>query len=116
MTDEEKDRAHHMAIVRSGHVADVVKALIAGAVVVLGLYFISDTIKAFAGKESQAAVDIPIDGIASWVTTFLFGVWGVFQHRVRKSETERFTSRIRELELRIDPGRSSMRDIPSDLT
>ena len=48
-----------------------------------------------------------------WILTIAFGYWAFRQTRLRKQKTEQLTARIKELETRIDPNRTSSGLLPS---
>jgi len=103
------------AIQRNKSIADISHALINGAVWVSIVFIIFEGVTAFAGKESTAVLSVFADLNANEyfleIITTLFGSGGIFygyrQSRLRKKDIERLVGRIKELEEKIDPERSS---------
>jgi hypothetical protein len=68
---------------------------------------------AFAGHTTFASLLLALGANASisitlsWTATAAFAIWVFLERRLRKGTTERLTLRNRELELRIDRGRTS---------
>lgn len=88
--------------------------LIPGATAVLIVYFgIYSPAEALAGKKTLAdfgfklLAETKLSEIIPYATAILGWVFGVNAQRLRRSTTERLTNRIRELEQRIDPSRST---------
>lgn len=70
-------------------------------------------VEALAGRTTLADFAVTLGAnvstaiAASWTVTIGFGVWVFLERKLRKRVQERLTGRARELELRMDPGRSS---------
>lgn len=95
-------------------VSKALDRLIPGAVAVLIVYFgIYRTAHELAGKETFGAfwigllADIKPDEIMAWLTALIGWMFGINSQRLRRNTTERLSSRIRELEQRVDPNRTT---------
>lgn len=80
----------------------------------LGLaYFGVQAIGTLAGKDTEAVFMLSYltssesDYGLPWLVAFAGVVFGYVQRRLRLRKTEYFQGRVRELEMRLDPGRSS---------
>ncbi|MBC7952864.1 MAG: hypothetical protein H7Z12_13735 [Rhodospirillaceae bacterium] len=79
-----------------------------------GIYTAGEIIKELAGKETHADIVIGWMLSGSGKSAGAFGVlalitssWAVLERRFRRRKTETLTRRLRELEHRLDPDRSS---------
>lgn len=110
LSENDKERAHQRAMARAGLIADVIKMILTAFIVVGCVFFLTEAIKAFAGTDSTADIDLPIDSFAPWITTAITAGWAASERRFRKRDTDRFTRRIRQLEEIVDENRSSLQD------
>lgn len=92
---------------------DLGKDVIRG-IMYLGLAFFGvEAIRELAGKETEAVFMLSYltssesDYGLPWVVAFAGIVYGSMQRKLRLRKTEYFQGRVRELEMRLDPGRSS---------
>lgn len=92
---------------------DLAKDLVKG-LTWLGLaYFGVEAISALAGKDTEAVFMLSYltssesDYGLPWLVACAGFVYGYMQRRLRLRKTEYFQSRVRDLEMRLDPGRSS---------
>lgn len=96
-------------------VIDLSKTVIRGGIGLGALWIIKETIIPFAGSESTAdieilyrlATDLSAD---KWAAYILGGgglIYGLRERKLRKKYIERMSDRIKSLEEKIDPGRSS---------
>lgn len=100
---------------------------IAGTIVVAGCvvwvaYYVRDVLVAFAGKHTDASLafrflaNLQAD---RWFA-YLFGVfgagYGIAERRLKRRTIRRLTARTEELELRLDPNRTSSGLTPQGTT
>lgn len=72
-------------------------------------------VASLAGKQTDVSVAVSaflyalseIKFAVAFTLAFATSVWAYIERRIRQSVTERLHERIRELELKLDPGRSS---------
>ena len=81
------------------------------------------SISVLAGKTTQADINVSFfesfaarlmqsTKLQEWIQYVLiiaFALWGIFERRLRGAAIERLTSRIHQLELQLDPKRTSSR-------
>jgi hypothetical protein len=88
----------------------MIPAVMVVFVVYFGLY---GPVQALAGKKTLAdfgvklLAEAKLSEIIPYVTAAMGWLFGVNAQRLRRNTTERLTNRIRELEQRIDPTRST---------
>ena len=92
-----------------------VKRLINAVVIILLAYWFFDAVKAYAGKESYADVNVIFNLLAKieakiWVP-YVVGIssfiYGIREMKLRKKKTKYLSSRITKLEKLLDENRSS---------
>jgi hypothetical protein len=99
-------------------VGSVIQACIPWAGAVLVAYFVYRSIQSLAGRMTLADIGIRFlaDTKISEAFAYLFGATGIAlglrRERLHKDNVQRLTSRIKELEVRLDPKRSSSRLTP----
>jgi len=88
--------------------------LIPGVVLIVVVYFgIYRTAHELAGRQTAAAFGISLfadakpDEIIAYVAAIVGWLFGISAQRLRRNATERLTSRIQELEQRIDANRTT---------
>ncbi len=80
------------------------------------------SIEALAGKKTDASFVLNYifasggDHWLPWVVSFFAMLYGSAQHVLRKRKTAYFSKRISDLELRIDPSRTSSELLPTGET
>lgn len=77
------------------------------------------SIEALAGETTSlnflhvVTIEFLSRSLPWWALTIFISYWAIKQTRLRKKKTEQLTARIKELETRIDPNRTSSRLLPS---
>jgi hypothetical protein len=109
-----------------GNVFDLLRAngryFLVCATIIFSVYWISQAVQSFAGQVTIASftLRILVTILVKWsVTLSVSGLSIALYFRERKQHEntrERLTKRITELELRIDPGRSSSQLTPKGRT
>jgi len=85
-------------------------------------YFFTGALKAYAGEVTFAQVGITLLGdlkVNEWVAYLLAGgavTYGLRQRKLRRDKTEELAGRLKQLEGRFDPRRSSSRLTPRGTT
>jgi hypothetical protein len=114
LTQADRDHAYRMAILRWSVFSKIVIALVIGGSIVGALYVaVALPIQASAGKVTA------ITYVLEWIQDWQFGtklaltgtagsvVWAIVERKLRLRERKTKDSRIAELELRLDPNRTS---------
>ena len=74
-------------------------------------YFIWQAVKDIAGLDTSFVVkllaDVNVAIKISWVLTGFEGLWAFLEGQARRRKVEKMQARIKELELRLDPARTS---------
>lgn len=87
------------------------RTVVRTAGVVAAVYFVSQQIASLAGEQTMVAIELAILGdfkfVASITLAGAAAVWAIVERRLRYRKVEYMQGRIRELEQKIDPRRSS---------
>jgi hypothetical protein len=87
------------------------------AICILG-YFAKDAIVALAGQSTNLVVQMGLKVFSdvrvavSWAVTGGFGLWAYGERKIRQKRVLQLHARIKELEIAIDPDRSTSRLTP----
>ncbi len=95
--------------------AEVVAILIRALMWIAIAYFALLAIRALAGRATSASFALVVHWLTSerkaevvaWIIAVVAIMYGQGERRLRKRKTRYMQQRIRDLEIRIDPGRSS---------
>lgn len=94
-------------------IIQAVLALIRWGAIVGIVYFFSEAMQGLAGSSTQAKLDLSLlanfnfSVTIAWISALAGIAYGLLQRHLRRNTVERLQGRVRELEQRIDPGRSS---------
>ena len=86
------------------------------------VYLVGDAAKTFAGQDTsahlwlQVIADLKADRAMAYIVGVIGGAYGLKQRRLRRANIKRLASRVRELEAKIDAGRSTSRLNPDGTT
>lgn len=101
-------------------ITSIVKDLIRFSALVLIFRYSYMMIDALAGRQTQANINVLGQFKVSDALAWMFGAsgvgYGLLQRRLRRQTAERMGSRNKELEKRLDSGRSSSNLGPGGLT
>lgn len=94
---------------------DIVKKIIGVSPYIIVGYLFFDTLKAFAGRNSfadiniltQFLVNLKVNEWFAWIIAGGSTIFGLRERRLRKNKVGYLTDRIHELEQNLDPSRSS---------
>ncbi len=98
------------------------RTVVVGGVVVWVAYYLKDALIAFAGKHTDANLVFSVlaNLQADRWFAYLFGVvgggYGLAERGLKRRTTRRLTARTAELELRLDPTRTSSQLTPRGTT
>lgn len=107
MSEENVD----VAIVRINQRYRTVRTLIKGAVIVGCFYLLAQALAPFAGKATVVSLALEILADVKFALTLTLAgtaaAWAVVERYLRQRKTEYLQDRIKDLETKIDPNRSS---------
>jgi hypothetical protein len=96
-------------------IADILALLIKSAMWVALAYFALLAIRALAGRTTSATFALAVHWLSSerkaevsaWIVAFVAIIYGMFERSLRKRKTSYMQERIRSLESKMDPDRTS---------
>jgi len=116
----EDERALRFMVISK--IFDLAKQLINGVIWVSLAYIGYLAIDSLAGKTTIANIVLKYltaeesDYGIPWILTCAFAIWAILENKLRKRKTESFQGRIKELEERLDPNRTTSGLLPSGET
>lgn len=87
---------------------------------VAAVYFLQFTVEPLAGHETLVSLKLALLGDLKFAATITLAgattAWAVVERILRQRKTEYFQGRIKELESKVDPGRTSSKLTPKGKT
>jgi hypothetical protein len=109
----DKDRQLQRDLQRAELTAGIIRQFIRWCGIVACAYLGKESIGLLAGRETIADIvlkvlsNVQVNVAVSWAVSAVAGSAWYVERRLRKKDIERLSARTKELELRLDPNRTS---------